>query len=59
MPLILQIVTQTDDHFAIDVMEEEQKQAGAEVRKFDLTASEPDYDRLLEELFKADAIHVW
>ena len=59
MPLILQIVTQTDDHFASAVMEEEQKQAGAEVRKFDLTGSEPDYDRLLEELFKADAIHVW
>ena len=59
MAVLLQIITQPEDHFASAVMEEEQKQSGAEVCKFDLTDSEPDYDRLLEEIFKADAIHVW
>jgi len=59
MPVLLQIITQPDDHFTNAVIEEELKQSGAEVRKFDLTASEPDYDRLLEEVFEADAIHVW
>lgn len=59
MPVILQIVTQADDDFANAVLDEEQKQPGAVVRRFDLTTSEADYDRLLEEIFKADAIHVW
>ena len=59
MAVLLQIITQPEDHFANVVIEEERKQSGAEVRNFDLTASEPNYDRLLEEIFKADAIHVW
>jgi len=59
MPLILQIVTTPNDDFANAVIDEEQKQPGAVVRKFDITGSSPDYDRLLEEIFSADAIHVW
>ena len=59
MAKILQIVTRPNDPFADAVIGEEQKQAGAVVRKFDLTESAPDYDGLLEEIFRADAIHVW
>ena len=59
MPVILQIVTEGDDRFANAVIDEQQKQPDVAIRKFDLAASEPDYDRLLDEIFNADAIHVW
>jgi len=59
MPVILQIITMPNDNFANAVIADEAKQSGTVVRKFDLAESAPDYDRLLEEIFRADAIHVW
>ena len=59
MGTILQIVTKPNDAFANAVIDEEQKRAGTVLREFNLTESAPDYDRLLEEIFRAEAIHVW
>ena len=59
MPVLLQITTQAHDPFARAVIEEERKHSEVELRKFDLTESAPNYDRLLEEIFRADAVHIW
>lgn len=57
MPRLLHILTKPDDSFARDVIARQEPNFETEV--VDLTVREPDYDQLLEAVFKADSVQVW
>jgi hypothetical protein len=59
MRQILHIVTKTDDKLAKDIIAAQHKQGNCSVNVVDLTAKDPDYDQLLDEIFQADSIQVW
>jgi len=59
MAILLHILTRPNDPLAEEVVCEQRNQPGQEVRVADLTQPEPDYARLLEEIFQADSIAVW
>ena len=59
MPVLLHILTRPNDPLAEAVVCEQRAQPGQEVRVADLTQPEPDYERLLEQIFEADSIAVW
>jgi hypothetical protein len=59
MQTVLYIVTRKDDALAGEVVAHQREHEEIKVQTFDLTEDEPDYDRLLKEIFKADSIHVW
>ena len=59
MRIVLHILTQSDDIFALQVIAGQRAQLDQEVHVMDLTAAEPDYAKLLEEIFAADSIAVW
>ncbi|MDA1274306.1 MAG: hypothetical protein O2960_09680 [Verrucomicrobia bacterium] len=56
---ILHIVTVSGDSFTTEVISVQKEDKSREVTVFDLTEAEPDYKRLLREIFDADSIHVW
>ncbi len=60
MPILLHILTQTDDALAKDVIAKHQSKAENQIEVVDLTGlPEPDYKKLLEKIFEADSIQVW
>jgi len=59
MRIILHVRTQPDDTLADRVIATQRKQADVQVKVVDLTAPEPDYGKLLEEIFAADSVAVW
>ena len=59
MRVVLHILTQPDDTLAQQVIASQREQPDQEVNVVDLTAAEPDYARLLEEIFAADSVAVW
>jgi len=59
MRVILHIVTRAGDTVADTVIGNHQAQANVEVTVVDLAAGEPDYAKLLEEIFAADLVAVW
>ena len=59
MRAILHILTHPPDPLAMRVIEEQQKQPDLRVRVVDLAATEPDYAKVLEEIFAADSVAVW
>ena len=59
MRVVLHILTRPDDTLAREVIAGQRGQPGQEVNVVDLTAAEPDYTRLLQEIFAADSIAVW
>ena len=59
MRVILHILTKPNDPLPGGVIETQQKRPDAQVIVVDLTAPEPDYEKLLEEIFAADSIAVW
>jgi hypothetical protein len=59
MAVLLHILTRPNDPLAEEVVREQRTQPGQEVRVADLTQPEPDYERLLEQIFEADCIAVW
>jgi hypothetical protein len=59
MQTVLHILTRKEDSLAQTLIEEQQQQSGVTVRTFDLTQPQPDYERLLEEIFQADSVQVW
>lgn len=52
-------MTRPNDAVAANVIAAQRKQTDLEVKEVTLTAPEPDYRRLLEELFAADSVEVW
>ena len=59
MRVVLHILTQQDDTLAQEVISKQREQQDQEVKVVDLNAAEPDYARLLEEIFAADSVAVW
>jgi len=55
----LHIVIRPDDGLASKVIAAQRKRTDLEVKEVRLTTPEPDYRRLLEEVFAADSIEVW
>lgn len=55
MSRVLHILTRPGDDLAASILAE----TPYEVAVVDLTAPEPDYAALLEEIFKADSVQVW
>lgn len=59
MRAILHILTKPGDSMANEVIAEHQNQPDLGVNVVDLAAQEPDYDKLLEDIFAADSVAVW
>ena len=59
MRAVLHIVTRTNDALAAAAIATQQERPEAQVKVVDLTAPEPDYAKLLEEIFAADSVAVW
>src|SRR5207249_2554164 len=59
MRAVLLIVTRANDALAAATMATQQKRPETQVKVVDLTAPEPDYAKLLEEIFAADSVAVW
>jgi len=59
MRVLLHILTRPDDTLAQEVIARQREQQDQEVSVLDLTAAEPDYRRLLQEIFAADSVAVW
>ena len=59
MQTALHILTRKDDPLAEEIVGCQHLQSGLEVRVFNLAAPEPDYRKLLEEIFEADSVAVW
>ena len=59
MRAVLHIVTRANDALAAAIIATQQKRPEARVKVVDLTAPEPDYAKLLEEIFAADSVAVW
>jgi hypothetical protein len=59
MRTLLYIVTRPGDALMAEIIGAQQKQPGREVRVVDLTMPEPDYLKLLEDIFDADSVAVW
>jgi hypothetical protein len=59
MRVVLHILTRPDATLAQEVIARQREQQDQEVSVVDLTAAEPDYARLLQEIFTADSVAVW
>jgi len=59
MRAVLLIVTRANDALAAATMATQQKRPETQVKVVHLTAPEPDYAKLLEEIFAADSVAVW
>jgi len=59
MRVVLHILTQPDETLAQEVISRQREQQDQEVNVVDLTAAEPDYARLVQEIFAADSVAVW
>ncbi len=59
MRIILHIRTRPDDTLADQVIATQRRQADVRVEVVDLTGPEPDYGKLLEQIFAADSVAVW
>ena len=59
MRVALHILTHPDDTLAGEVIASQRAQPDQEVNVVDLTTAEPDYSKLLQEIFSADSVAVW
>jgi hypothetical protein len=59
MRVALHILTQPDDALARTVLEQLRKRQDQVINVVDLTVAEPDYARLVQEIFAADSVAVW
>lgn len=59
MRRILHILTDNRAHPLGEVLAHQCERTNVEVVEFDLTAETPDYAKLLEAVFEADAVSVW
>lgn len=59
MKRILHIVTDRQVEPLDEVLARQRERTDVEVVEFDLTTQAPDYAKLLEAVFEADAVSVW
>ena len=59
MRVVLHILTRPDDTLAQEIIARQRDQSDQVVNVVDLTAAEPDYARLIQEIFAADSVAVW
>jgi hypothetical protein len=59
MRQILCILTSDSDAIGEAVISAEKSQPDCAVQTFDLRVANPDYDRLLGEILRADSVQVW
>ena len=59
MPILLHILTQPDDALAAGIIATQKKTPENKIEVVDLTQPEPDYKKLLEQIFAADSVQVW
>jgi hypothetical protein len=59
MPRVLHILTQPEDALARESARAHEVNGTVDIDVLDLTVPDPDYARLVERLFAADAVIVW
>jgi hypothetical protein len=59
MRRVLHILTRPDDPLMAMIQSAQRARKDCQVETVDLTQPEPDYERLLEQIFDADSIEVW
>jgi len=59
MRVALHILTKPDDTLARTVLEQLRERQDQVINVIDLTVAEPDYARLIQEIFAADSVAVW
>ncbi len=59
MRCILHITAKPESNAARELIESQKRDPANEVRRFDLTMPEPDYNDLLYKIFDADSIECW
>jgi hypothetical protein len=59
MRTVLHLVTRPNDTLAAEVIALQKVTPELELRIVDLTGNEPDYAKVLEEIFRADSVEVW
>jgi len=59
MRRILHILTRTNDSLSRQIISTQRREPDQQVEIADLTISTPDYQQLLNEIFRADSIEVW
>ncbi len=59
MRVVLHILTQPDETLAREIIAKQREQPDQKVNVVDLTVAQPDYARLLQEIFTADSVAVW
>ncbi len=59
MRQILHIMTTANDILPQKIISHQQQSTDLQLKIVDLTQPEPDYQALLEDIFKADSINVW
>lgn len=56
---VLHMLTRPQDPLPQDVIARQQRDPNLRIDVADLTLPEPDYDRLLDQIFAADSVQVW
>jgi hypothetical protein len=59
MRVALHILTKPDDTLARTVLDQLRERQDQVINVIDLTVAEPDYARLIQEIFAADSVAVW
>ena len=59
MRVVLHILTRPDDTLAQEAIARQREQQVQEINIVNLTTAEPDYPKLLQEIFAADSVAVW
>ena len=59
MRTLLHILTKPDDTLALEIIRLQKTDLSQSVITADLTKKNPDYKRLVENVFAADAVNVW
>ena len=59
MKTVLHILTRPDDPTARTVVETQKQDPELNVELADLTLAQPDYEALVETIFRADSVAVW
>ena len=59
MAKILHLLTRPDDALPQAIIRSQQNAPDHEVEVVDLSQAEPDYPRLIEQIFAADSIATW
>ena len=59
MRAVLHLLTRPNDALAAGVIALQEATPELELKIVELTGGEPDYEMVLEEIFKADSVQVW